>query len=226
MSAEGGFLTSSQLRRLPVYLLLDCSSSMMGDPITAVNEGVTMLHRELSNDPRALETVFISIITFATRADQYKLTSLAQFQPPTLVANGSTPMGEAFKLLAQSIEQDLIQNTPTQHGDYRPLVFLLTDGEPTDSYRDAIQKLHSLHSSRKPTIVALGCGSQVNTAMLHEVTENVFLMHNVTAASIRQYFQWISGSIAQASQSVGSSANQQTVITPPTSIPGINYSPQ
>src|SRR5205823_1848354 len=168
----GGFTTSGQLRRLPVYLLLDCSSSMSGDPITAVNEGVAMIHRELQNDPQALETVYISIITFSSRADQYQLTALDQFRPPILSAGGSTAMGEAFRLLVQSIEQDLVLNTPTQHGDFRPLMFLLTDGEPTDNYHDAVQKLQALRGSRKPTIIALGCGNGVNTTMLHEVTEN------------------------------------------------------
>ena len=125
-----GFMTSGQVRRLPVYFLLDCSGSMSGDPITAVNEGVTMIHRELLNDPRALETVYISIITFSSRADQYQLTPIDQFRPPILSAGGSTAMGEAFRILVQSIEQDLVlNNPPTQHGDYRPLVFLLTDGE-------------------------------------------------------------------------------------------------
>jgi len=217
------FMSAEQLRRLPVYLLLDCSGSMSGDPITAVNEGVSMIHSELKNDPQALETVYISIITFASRADQYQLTQLEQFQPPILSASGSTAMGEAFRILVQSIEQDLKLNTPKQHGDYRPLVFLLTDGAPTDNYSDAVQKLHDLRGSRKPTIVALGCGSGVDTSMLHKVTEHVYLMHNVTPQNLRNYFQWISGSIMQTSRAAGSGSNQ--TLTPPTSVPGITYNP-
>ena len=104
------FMRANQLRHLPVYLLLDCSGSMSGDPITAVNEGVTMIRRELVNDPQALETVYISIITFSSRADQYQLTPIDQFRPPILSAGGSTAMGEAFRILVQSIEQDLVLN--------------------------------------------------------------------------------------------------------------------
>lgn len=213
------------MRRLPVFLLLDCSGSMTGEPITAVNEGVQLLYRELSGDPQALETVVISIITFSSRADQYQLTPIDQFQPPMLPAGGSTAMGEAFRILVQSIEQDLVLNTATQHGDYRPLVFLLTDGAPTDSYRDALQKLHALRGSRKPTVIALGCGPNVDENMLHEVTENVFLMHTVQPSTLKGFFQWLSGSIVQTSHAVGSSSPQPMNVPPPTSVPGITYSP-
>ena len=221
---QDGFMSSGYIRRLPVYLLLDCSGSMAGDPIIAVAEGVGMIHRLLVADPQALETVYISVICFSSRADQYQLTGLDQFQPPPLTANGSTAMGEALRILVQSIEDDLVLNTPTQHGDYRPLVFLLTDGEPTDKYREPLRRLKVLRGSQKPTIVALGCGSGVNSAMLHEVTDNVFLMHTVTPEAIRAFFKWISGSIAQTSRALGSNSEQTTMLASPM-IPGISYSP-
>ncbi len=222
---QGGFMGSGYVRRLPVYLLLDCSGSMAGDPIIAVNEGLSMIYHLLMGDPQALETVYLSVICFSSRVDQYQLVSLDQFQPPQLTANGSTSMGEALRILAQSIEQDLVLNTPTQHGDFRPLVFLLTDGEPTDNYRNAIAQLQLLRGSRKPTIVALGCGSGVNTSMLHEVTGNVFLMHTVSPEAIKAFFKWISGSIAQTSRALGSSNPDQTTMMAPPTIPGIMYSP-
>ncbi len=218
---QGGFMGEGYTRRLPVYLLLDCSGSMAGDPIIAVNEGLGMIYRMLMYDPQALETVHMSVIRFSNHADQYVLTPIDQFQPPTLSASGTTAMGAALRLLVQSVEQDLILNTPTQHGDFRPLVFLLTDGEPTDNYRDAIQQLKALRGSRKPTIVALGCGSGVNKAMLHEVTENVFLMHTVSPENIRAFFKWMSGSIIQTSHAAGGNLDE-TVFAPP---PGAYRSP-
>lgn len=221
---SNGFMGTDYLRRLPVYLLLDCSSSMQGDAIIALNEGLTMIHRELVNDPQALETVYISVISFATHADQFALVPLDQFVPPILQADGTTSMGQAFDLLVESIEQDLTLNTPTQHGDYRPLVFLLTDGAPTDEYRNALNRLKALRGSKKPTIIALGCGSNVNLAILHEVTNSVFLMQTVTIENIKGFFKWITGSVMVASRAVGGGPGTTNLDSPAT-LPGITYSP-
>ena len=218
-----GNLIGGYSRRLPVYLLLDCSGSMAGDPIIAVNEGLGMIHHLLIGDPQALETVFISIILFSDQADQYPLTPIDQFQPPTLTAGGKTALGAALRLLVQSIEQDLVLSSPNQHGDYRPIVFLLTDGEPTDNYREPLEQIKALRGSRKPTMVALGCGSGVNTAILREITENEFLMHTVGREQIMGFFRWMSGSIIVASHSVN--PHNVTLEPPPPEIPGISYNP-
>ncbi|HVU69067.1 MAG TPA: VWA domain-containing protein [Ktedonobacteraceae bacterium] len=198
---EGG-----NVRRLPVYLLLDCSTSMQGHPIVAVNEGLNMIYRLLRNDLRAQDTVYISLIRFASQAEQDPLTPLLQFQPPILQANGNTALGAALQLLVQSIREDLVVNTMQRHGDYRPLVFLLTDGEPNDHYKDAVYQLHQLHGNQRPTIVALGCGNNVKVSTLREITtpENIFLMQNVTGESIQKFFQWMSGSIIQTANAGGS----------------------
>lgn len=218
---QSGFMTTEYTRRLPVYLLLDCSGSMTGNAIIAVNEGLWMIYHLLMTDPQALETVHISVIRFSDYADQYELTPIDHFQPPTLTASGMTAMGAALRLLSQSIEQDLLVNTPTQHGDYRPLVFLLTDGSPTDNYREAVQKLKLLRGSQRPTIVAVGCGEQVNAAILHELTDDVFLMHTTTPENINSFFKWVSGSIVATSHAVG---DESAMMLPPT-IPGTSFSP-
>src|SRR5262249_23664767 len=144
-------------------------------PDPAVNEGLEIIYRLLIADPRAIDTVYISVICFADQATQYELTPLDHFQPPVLSANGRTALGGALKLLIEWIQQDLIMNSAIQHGDYRPLVFLLTDGEPTDRYQNTLQQLHQLQESQKPTIVALGCGNRVNERLLRELTDSVFL---------------------------------------------------
>ena len=190
-----GFMGSGYFRRLPVYLLLDCSGSMAGDPITAVHEGMNMIHRLLMDDPQALETVYISVIKFGDNAKQYRLVALDRFVPPALEADGKKSMGAALHLLADSIEQDLIFRSSVQRGDYCPLVFLLTDGEPTDNYRRAMSRLKQLSGIRKPTIIALGCGNSVNTEVLNEITGHVFLMHTVSPEQIKSFFKWISGTI-------------------------------
>ena len=76
------------MRRLPVYLLLDTSGSMYGEPIEAVKNGVQTLISTLRGDPYALETAYISIITFNSVAQQVTpLTELSAFQQPCRLFN-------------------------------------------------------------------------------------------------------------------------------------------
>ena len=88
------------MRRLPVYLVLDTSGSMYGEPIEAVKNGVQTLISTLRSDPYALETAFISIITFNTNAQQVtSLTELASFQQPTIDAGGCTALWWRFGIV-------------------------------------------------------------------------------------------------------------------------------
>ena len=77
-------------RRLPIYLLLDCSGSMAGAPIQAVQRGVEMFAREVRQDHYAAATVHVGIITFASTAQMVTngLVPIGQFQPPQLSAGG------------------------------------------------------------------------------------------------------------------------------------------
>ena len=84
------------MRRLPVYLLLDTSGSMSGEPIEALKNGVQLMISSLRQNPQAIETAYISIITFDTTAQQLMpLTDLASFQIPDMRASGVTALGEA-----------------------------------------------------------------------------------------------------------------------------------
>lgn len=122
------------VRRLPVYVLLDCSGSMVGEPIEGVRNGVNLLHNALLSDPVAMDTAYLSVITFSTEASMTPLTSLFDFQPPQIDANGWTAMGAALNLLVDSVEKDVHRKrSDDERGDYRPLVFLFTDGHPTDT---------------------------------------------------------------------------------------------
>lgn len=93
------------MRRLPVYLLLDTSGSMHGEPIEAVKNGVQTLLTTLKQDPYALETAFVSVITFSSSAHQaVPLTDLLSFNLPSLTASGTTALGEALSLIANRID--------------------------------------------------------------------------------------------------------------------------
>src|SRR5258706_11847909 len=105
---------SSTTRRLPVYLLLDCSGSMHGDPIEAVKMGLRQLRADLQSDPQALESVWLSVITFESTAKQVvPLTEIGRFEEPKLEANGTTALGEALRLLISCMDREVRKTTPT-----------------------------------------------------------------------------------------------------------------
>ncbi len=154
-------------RRLPVYLLLDCSGSMMGEPIEAVRQGIKALLSELRGDPQALETAYLSVITF-----------------------------------------------DSQKGDWRPLVFILTDGSPTDTaaFERAVQ---NIKSAKIANIVACAAGSNARTEHLKRITDNVLMMNTLSAGDMAQFFAWVSGSIKMSSKSLDAKPGMPLRLPPP-----------
>ena len=193
-------------RRLPIYLLLDTSGSMCGEPITAVQNGVQMLASALQNDPQALETAYLSIITFESSAQQVSpLTELSQFMPPQLNAGGCTALGEALTLVSQCADKEVIKNTPDAKGDWKPMVFIMSDGMPTD---DLNAGLAEFRKRKWGMVVACAAGASCDPQELKQITENIVQLSTADAESIKAYFKWVSQSITTNSKSVGAT-NQE-----------------
>lgn len=143
--------------RLPVYLLIDCSESMAGPAIAAVNTAVANMVRDLLRQPHALETVAISLIAFAGRAREVvPLVALELFRVPPLHIGPGASLGGALDLLVSCIDTEVVKTTRERKGDWRPLVFLFTDGQPTDDWRGAVKRLKTLNSPRIANIYAIG----------------------------------------------------------------------
>lgn len=199
------------MRRLPVYLLLDCSGSMYGEPIEAVKNGVQVLVSTLRQDPYALETAYLSIITFDSSARQVSpLTELSAFQQPNIQASGCTALGEALSLLARKAEQEVTKTTSEQKGDWKPLVFIMTDGEPTD---DLNKGLAEFNKRKWGMVVACAAGAGANTNTLKRITECVVSLDTADSATIKAFFKWVSASVSSGSMKVEETGAEATTLS-------------
>jgi uncharacterized protein YegL len=187
------------MRRLPVYLLLDTSGSMMGEPIEAVKNGVQVMLNSLRQNPQAIETAFLSIITFDSSARQViPLTDLASFQMMDIQATGTTSLGEALRVVANCIDNEVTTTTAETKGDWKPLVFIMTDGMPTDDWHTGLAEF----KKRKTAFtVACAAGPGADSDVLRQITENVVSIDN-DSDSISKFFAWVSASIGISSTKV------------------------
>jgi uncharacterized protein YegL len=176
---------------------------MTGEPIEAVKNGVQVLISTLRQDPYALETAFLSVITFDSSAKQIvPLTELSMFQMPDIQASGTTALGDALSLLANKIDTEVSRTTAEVKGDWKPLVFLMTDGGPTDNWKKGLAEFQKRKTG---VVVACAAGQAADTNVLKQITEVVVQLDTADSATIKAFFKWVSASVSTGSQKVEAS---------------------
>ena len=203
------------MRPLPVYLLIDTSGSMRGEPIESVKVGLESMLSSLRQDPFALESVNISIITFDREVKQIlPLTPLDELQLPEITTpeSGPTHTGQALKLLCEQIDTEVRLSTPDQKGDWMPLLFLMTDGKPSDIqlYKEMIPEIKKRHFAG---IIACAAGMSAKIEPLKELTDEVYSLDTVDSTAFKKFFKWVSDSIGVGNRSIGATDN--LVLPPP-----------
>nr|SPS05730.1 putative tellurium resistance protein (TerY-like) [Candidatus Nitrotoga fabula] len=200
-------------RRLPVYLLLDTSGSMRGEPIQSVNVGLHSMVSALRQDPYALESVHLGLITFDIEAKEiFPLTPLEMVQIPEIdvPSSGPTFLGSALELLIDRCDKEVLKSTLDRKGDWRPLLFIMTDGSPSDLqlFRDMIPEVKKRNFGN---IVACAAGPKAKDEVLKELTDNVVHLDTTNSATFAQFFKWVTASVSIGSSSAG--------VTEPTHLP-------
>ena len=202
-------------RRLPVYLLIDTSGSMKGEPIESVKVGIETMLNTLRKDPYALETVNISIITYDRDVKQLlPLTPIEDLQMPEITTpdSGPTHMGVALELLLERVDKEVNKGSINQKGDWMPLLFLMTDGKPSDIqvFNSVVPKVKS---SQFATIVCCAAGPKAKTDELKLLTDKVYQLDTLDSATLMKFFTWVSGIIGEGNKSMG--ATDELILPPP-----------
>ncbi|OKH86693.1 VWA domain-containing protein [Thalassospira sp. TSL5-1] len=205
------------MRRLPVYILLDTSGSMQGEPIEAVNSGMETLIGALRQDPYALETVYMTIITFDAEAKTIlPLTALEDVVLPQITTprSGPTHMGLALETLGRQVSSDIIKSTDEAKGDWAPYLFVMTDGKPSDTqlYQEQCVAMRKLGFAN---IIGCAAGPKAREDDLRPLCDHVLRLDTMDGSAFSQLFKWVSEVIASGNKSLGSNASAKLPPPPP-----------
>ena len=194
--------------RCPVILLCDTSGSMQGKPIEALNKGLAAFQKDVYKDEIASLRVEVALVTFGPVQLAQDFVTIDEFTPPTLTADDVTPMGEAIEYALDLLEErkEVYKTNGIQY--YRPWVFLITDGAPTDIWQNAAQRIREMEAQRRMLFFAVGVeGADMDKLRQIALPERPPVLLN--GLDFTSMFQWLSTSMKRVSSSkVGGSMIQ------------------
>ncbi len=202
MAVEIEFAENAQ-PRCPVVLLLDTSGSMSGSPIQELNDGLVVFKQEVEQDTTALLRVEVAIVSFNSSVDVVQdFVTIDNFYPPQLKTTGSTAMGQAINQALDLVENRKADYKRNGIDYYQPWVFLITDGEPTDSnqWQSAAQRVRQADADGKISFFAVGVQG-ANMKILRQIAPLNTPPLKLEGLKFADLFRWLSASMKTVSNS-------------------------
>jgi len=183
--------------RCPCLLLLDTSTSMEGAAIHELNVGLASFKVELAAESLAMKRVELGIITFGPVRLFSEFHTPDRFQPPWLTASGDTPMGAAISGGLELVRQRKAAYRANGVPYYRPWIFLITDGEPTDAWEAAAAQIKAGEDTKSFSFFAVGVAG-ADMATLGKISQRPPL--KLSGLRFRDLFAWLSSSLSDVSR--------------------------
>ena len=200
-------------RPLPIFILADTSGSMRGEKIQELNLALREMLNALNNMDDIRGKFQLSVISFG--GEEAKITQelkdINEVSLSELEANGKTPMGQAFELVKELIENKEIVSSRA----YAPTIVLISDGLPTDCSEEMyknknylewepLKALHEGDRSSKSQRLALGIGNDADTEMLKDFvnSEDIPVIKAKDASGITRFFKWVTMSTVARMNSI------------------------
>lgn len=199
--------------RTPLVLVLDCSGSMEGDRIEALNAGLVTLESAMKDDPTTSTRGRVLVIQFGGN-DEVSLgdwQDAIEFSAPKLEANGRTPTGAAIQAALDAIEAQKSELKAAGIAYKRPILMLMSDGEPTDEWEAAAEACKAAEAANKVTVFAIGIGEDANLDTLGRFSSKGAV--KIKGLQFKELFVWLSASIKAVSQAKKGESAQLSPIT-------------